>query len=304
MTVYLTIQCAVKRLRESTCPDQFWAEYGCLQQINSLKHPHLIETLSVFRSEVGATQYFNFVFPLALSNLKRLFRDSSVSVKLRNRNLDSLWGQFSGLSSAVAYLHDSAHMAHRDIKPSNILIYEEPSGTDITLKLTDFGLSVDLSGARTWEQGSRARQSAWLYDSPEVRNASSLMEIEAGTRMSVPSPSDLMANDVWKLGCVFTEMLVYLVAGGSPGVKEFRDYITTTEDHVSSDMFHDTRFDDGEQVKPQVLGFIDRMAYKDYRARMLQPVVSAMLTKSALRPTISRVCKKLAEVCLLSVGAS
>ncbi|KAF5599972.1 serine threonine kinase [Fusarium pseudoanthophilum] len=250
--------------KSDTTPEQgaeeFWAEYLSLKRLKSLNHPHLIETLSVLREEDGAKQCFCFVFPLALSNLKRLFRDSVVAVPLRNRNLDSLWEQFSGLSSGVAYLHDSAHMAHRDIKPSNILIYEEPSGTGLLLKLTGFGLSVDLSRARTFEQGSRARQSAWLYDSPEVRKASPMA-----------------------------------VGGGSSGVEAFRNYITTTEDKISSDVFNDTRFDDGEKVKSQVLEFIDRLAHKDYRAQMLQPVISAMLAKSALRPTIADVCESLAE---------
>ncbi|KAF5592203.1 serine threonine kinase [Fusarium subglutinans] len=291
-----TDECAVKRLHESTSAEQFWAEYESLKRLKSLNHPHLIETLSVFRFERVKTQHFNFVFPLALSNLKRLFRDSVVPVPLRNRNLDSLWGQFSGLSSAVAYLHDSAHMAHRDIKPSNILIYEGSAGIGVSLKLTDFGLSVDLSRARTWEQGSRARQSAWLYDSPEVRKASPRASLaEPSARISIPSSLDLMANDIWKLGCVFTEMLAYLVGGGSVGVGAFRDYITTTEDKISSDEFNDTRFDDGEQVKSQVLEFIDRMAYKDDRAGMLQSVIKEMLAKSALRPTIALVCENLAE---------
>ncbi|CVL12815.1 uncharacterized protein FPRN_09895 [Fusarium proliferatum] len=288
-------KCAVKRLHESTSAEQFWAEYESLKRLKSLNHPHLIETLSVFRSEIGRTQHFNFLFPLALSNLKRLFRDYYIPVPLRKRNLDSLWGQVPGLSSAVAYLHDSVNMAHRDIKPSNILIYEEPSGTGLSLKLTDFGLSVDLSRARTWEQGSRARQSAWLYDSPEVRNASPMPGVETSARIKIPSPSDLMANDIWKLGCVFTELLAYLTGGGSSGVEAFRDYITTTEDNISSDVFNDTRFDDGEQIKPQVLEFIDLMAYKDYRAGMMQSVIKEMLAKSALRPTIARVCQELAE---------
>ncbi|KAF4496829.1 serine threonine kinase [Fusarium agapanthi] len=288
-------KCAVKRLHESTSPEQFWAEYESLKRLKSLNHPHLIETLSVFRSEMGATQHFNFLFPLALSNLKRLFRDSYVPVPLRNRNLDSLWGQIPGLSSAVAYLHDSAHMAHRDIKPSNILIYEEPSGNGLSLKLTDFGLSIDLSRARTWEQGSRARQSAWLYDSPEVRNSSPMTRDDSSARIKIPSASDLMANDIWKLGCVFTEMLAYLVGGGSSGVEAFRNHITTTEDNISSDVFNDTRFDDGEQVKPQVLEFINQMAYRDYRAGMLQSVISGMLARSALRPTIALVCENLVE---------
>ena len=79
-------------------------------------------------------------------------------------------GYLAGYRCDVAYLHDSAQMAHRDIKPSNILIYEDlVAGGDLVLKLTDFGLSIDLTNALTWEHGSLALQSAWRYDSPESR---------------------------------------------------------------------------------------------------------------------------------------
>ncbi|KAM5345188.1 hypothetical protein ACJ41O_011050 [Fusarium nematophilum] len=105
------------------------------------------------------------MFPLAFGNLKRLFRGSyDENLELQGRARGSLWGQFAGLSSAVAYLHGSLRMAHRDIKPSNILIFEEPvTGGGLILKLADFGLSVDLTKALTWEARTLAQQSAWSY---------------------------------------------------------------------------------------------------------------------------------------------
>lgn len=266
-----------------------------------MNHPHIVETISVFRSEENGAQYFNFLFPLAVGNLKRLFRgDYNDKLHLQRPAKDSLWGQYVGLSSAVAYLHDSISMAHRDIKPSNILIYEEPSkGGSLILKLTDFGLSVDLSQAQTWERGSKARRSAWLYDSPELRKASPSAGItgEMSGKIDLPSTRDLLANDVWKLGCVFTEMTAFLVYGGSSGVSKFRDYITTTEDKVSSAMINDTRFDDGEKVKPQVLRWTGQMASQSERASRLQPILDKMLARAAERPTIAWVCEALVEVC-------
>lgn len=249
------------------------------------------------------------MFPLALGNLKRLFRGSyNRNLLLQKRAQNSLWDQFAGLSSAVAYLHDSISLAHRDIKPSNILIYEEPEngGDRLVLKLTDFGLSVDLSRARTWERGSQALQSAWLYDSPELRKASPSAgaTTSSSEKIQIPSPGDLLANDIWKLGCVFTEMTTFLACGGSTGVTKFRDYITTTEGKVSSNMFNDTRFDDGERVKVNVLEWFDHMADKDVRARWLRPILREMLAKSAQRPTISRVCETLVEVCSSSSPAA
>lgn len=101
---------------------------------------------------------------------------------------------------------------------------------------------------------------------------------------------------------MFIKMLAFLTGGGSFGVQAFCDHITSKEAMFSTDNFNDARFDDGEQVKPQVLEFIDQMAYKDYRAGMMQSVIKEMLAKSALRPTIARVCQELAEVCFSHSG--
>ncbi|KAL6399804.1 serine/threonine protein kinase [Ilyonectria robusta] len=297
-------KCAIKRLHETISPERFWDEYESLKRLSSVNHPHLVETLSVFRSEMNGNMYFNFMFPLALGNLKRLFRGSyGENLRLHTRAQESLWGQFTGLSSAVAYLHDAIQMAHRDIKPSNILIYEEiAAGGNLVLKLTDFGLSVDLTKALTWEQGSVALQSAWLYDSPELRKASpNRATTPSSDKIRIPSARDLLANDIWKLGCVFTEMVSFLVSGGSAGVSEFRDYITTTEGKVSSDMFNDTRFDDGENVKTQVLDWFSHLSGKDVRAKLLEPILREMLLKSAQRPTITHVCEALIEVNFLNI---
>ncbi len=68
------MQVAIKRLQQTTTVKQFLAEYKSLRRINSINHPNLVETLAAFRYEQDNVPYFNFVFPLALGNLKRLFR--------------------------------------------------------------------------------------------------------------------------------------------------------------------------------------------------------------------------------------
>ena len=123
-------------------------------------------------------------------------------------------GYLAGYRCDVAYLHDSAQMAHRDIKPSNILIYEDlVAGGDLVLKLTDFGLSIDLTNALTWEHGSLALQSAWRHDSPESRRMTPNVgaTTTSSEKVRIPSARDLLGNDMWKLGCVFTEMITFLV---------------------------------------------------------------------------------------------
>ncbi|KAG6357757.1 hypothetical protein INS49_013636 [Diaporthe citri] len=280
---------AIKRLKESTSLDVFVSEYKALWRANKLDHPNIVETLSVFQYEENGLQYFNFAFPLALGNLKRLFRgdyDADQSV-LQARG--SLWHQYAPLTSAVAYLHDSTNTAHRDIKPSNILMYLSKVPGELILKITDFGLAVDLTKAISWEHGTLAAQSAQTYDSPEMPK---------GDSKGIPSAKELLSNDIWKLGCVFTEMTAFLTSG-SRGIVDFRNHITTTEGKIRSDCFNDTMVDDGEKVKSEVLEWMDNIpasAVAGLRASQLNPILKKMLAKSIERPSASEVFSSLAKI--------
>ncbi|KAI0427149.1 kinase-like domain-containing protein [Xylaria sp. FL1042] len=286
-----TLKIAIKRLHKTASIKQFGAELHSLRSMNTLRHPNIVKTLSVFKYEENTDSYLNFAFPLARGNLKRLFRGSyNDDYVLQRTAQTALWNQFLGLASALAHMHGKANIAHRDIKPSNILIYEEPG--DLVLKITDFGLSIDLSEALTWEIGTLDLQSAWLYDSPELRQRSKVSELD---KVKVPTPKELLSNDVWKLGCVFTELLAYLVGGGSSGVFSFRNHITTTEGNMSSDFFNDTRFDDGERLKPQVHEWLDKAARKDNRVKILQPTIQKMLAPLSERPSSEEICMEIVE---------
>ncbi|KAI0545792.1 kinase-like domain-containing protein [Xylaria curta] len=287
-----THKVAVKRLHSTASLKRFRTELHSLRSMNALNHPNIVQTLSVFKCDQNTNQYFNFAFPLARGNLKRLFRGNYNDDHLLQQTARmSLWSQFLGLASALAYMHGKVKIAHRDIKPSNILIYEDEM-TGLILKITDFGLSIDLSEALAWELGTLDLFSAWSYDPPEVRRG---LNAEREEKYKVPTPKELLSNDIWKLGCVFTELLAYLVGGGSNGVSLLRNHITTTEGNMSSDFFNDTRFDDGEKVKPQVHEWLEKMAKVDNRARYLQPTIRKMLASSGERPSAEEVCYELIE---------
>lgn len=269
----------------------FVSEYEALRRANELNHPNIVETLSVFKYEESGLQYFNFAFPLALGNLKRLFRGDYDAEQSVQEACGSLWHQYAPVTSALAYLHDSMNTAHRDIKPSNILVYPSKSPGDLILKITDFGLAVDLTKAVSWEHGTLAAQSALTYDSPEMPKENSAR---------IPSAKELLSNDVWKLGCVFTEMTAFLTSG-SRGIVDFRNHITTTEGKIRSDFFNDTRFDDGEKVKPEVLEWMDNISASGVaggRASQLNPILKKMLAKSVERPSATEVFSALAKVSL------
>ncbi|KAI1390684.1 kinase-like domain-containing protein [Hypoxylon trugodes] len=284
---------AIKRLKESTPAEEFVREYKSLKQMNLLQHPNIVQTLSVFKYECEGIQYFNFAFPLALGNLKRLFRGDYNEI-LNSKAFATLWTQFNGLASVVVYLHETVRRAHRDIKPSNILVYEGINDGGLNLKLTDFGLSVDLTEALSWEAGSAATQSAGVYDSPGLR--SSLLPSSGDIReVRVPSIKELLANDMWRLGCVFTELVTFLVEGGSEGVLRFNEHRITVVENVSSDSFSDTRFDDGEKVKPQVLSWIMKLASVSEDANKIMPLLYKMLSEVSTRPTARETCQRLLD---------
>ncbi|KAJ3252731.1 Serine/threonine-protein kinase par-1, partial [Borealophlyctis nickersoniae] len=97
---------------------------------------------------------------------------------------------FIQVASALSYLHDVADVIHRDIKLENIVRF-----SDGTVKLVDFGLSIDLSTppSPTSPSSNSTIQCSLPYCPPELlRN---------------PPASPSPAQDAWALGCVLYAML-------------------------------------------------------------------------------------------------
>ncbi|KAF1955090.1 hypothetical protein CC80DRAFT_549806 [Byssothecium circinans] len=78
-----------------------------------------------------------------------------------------------------------------------------------------------------------------------------------------PKPSSILSNDIWKMGCIFTELEAFLLRGGSDCVEAFRDSITTVKLDITSDSFNEFLFDDGEKVKAEVTTFTNVSDYDD-----------------------------------------
>lgn len=294
-------QFAVKQLKSPITAEDFVfrTEYEALRRANTLKHPNIVETLAAFKSEADqpGVCHLNFVFPMALGNLKRLFRgDFDENLELQAQASASLWEQFAGLASAIVYLHEVMHTAHRDLKPSNILIYPKSSQgriNELVLKITDFGLSVDLTNAgSSFERGSLALRSAWAYDAPELHRGSPNPPDDDSQPIRIPSLTELLSNDIWKLGIVFVEMAVFLASGGSKGISAFREYITTTEGNFQTDLLYH-RFHDGERVKPEVLEWLAQVSQDSHQVGELRPILQNMLRESGKRYTAREILSRL-----------
>lgn len=287
-------QLACKRLRHITTPSQFYREYQNLQSANRLHHPNIVQMIAAFRFEEDRIQYYNILFPLAIGTLKQLFAGQLGKPSKR------FWSQFEGLASAVAYLHSECNTAHRDLKSSNILLYRNTKTPGFTAKIADFGLAVNLQDAKSWAFGTTESQSALRYGAPEMRKYEDpisqppLVPAPASTRLPnahFPLPEELRAADVWTLGCIFVQMLSFLVLGPDWQWK-FRIAITTTKDNITTD-----QLDDGVNIKEEVLGWLSEMGRLDAQAKEIGPLVKTMLAPASNRPSSTTVWEQLLTVC-------
>ena len=65
---------------------------------------------------------------------------------------------------------------------------------------------------------------------------------------------------------------------------------------MTSDGFYDTAFDDGVQVKAEVLEWLRRLSLKHYGADAVQTVIAQMMARSAQRPSTTDIQAQLANI--------
>ena len=151
------------------------------------------------------------LFPYAQCNLRQYMRWIQFGAPTKN-NIIWLTRQFRGLAEALKGIHDlsgagalqpaldlAAHPKserragyHHDLKPENILFYKDTSNFEIS----DFGSGK----VHTYRSGS--------YNSPSPHGTQTYEPPEAAMERETSRPYDM-----WSLGCVFFEMLIWAVFG-------------------------------------------------------------------------------------------
>jgi serine/threonine protein kinase len=185
------------------------AEAQALETIRNLKHPHLIMATAYYK--LGPKHYF--IFPWAESGNLWDFWEKDPQ-PLDSGYLKWVFTQFLGLASAIRELHhsDDGAWRHGDLKPENIMCFEDKSNVKNSgrciLVIADVGLARVHAMATDNRPDPTSTQSGTVMYWPPERE---LLQQQARTRR----------YDIWSLGCIYLEFLIWLLYGTS-GLRRFR----------------------------------------------------------------------------------
>jgi len=203
---------AHKKLKKTLSPDECQdilitnSEKDILKMMNTINHPHLIHTIAHYSQKEGDNEaYEHFLFPYATGgNLQRFWEDTAEPNR-DNMNEYVTWflKQILGLAEAINKLHDKI-CRHGDLKPENILCFScggsDGNAPHYDLVIADVGLAKihnDITAARNKPTDTEA--GTITYSPPEYEHAGQ-------------APWSRLF-DVWSLGCIFLEFLVWILHG-------------------------------------------------------------------------------------------
>ncbi|KAF5597145.1 serine threonine kinase [Fusarium pseudocircinatum] len=131
--------------------------------------------------------------------------------------------QMVGLSSALSLLADKGYR-HGDLKPANILLFPEKSGRS-RLKITDVGLSkLHILATSRRLNGTTAKATTRRYSPPEF----DLLFDDDGEPVEDSDDIKLSRKfDIWSLGCVFIEFLIWAKLGR----QEYKEFDRSMKSH-------------------------------------------------------------------------
>lgn len=206
---------ALKRIVRDSRLNDISHESTILAKLSAVPHPHLTPLLASWQQGDSCS----ILLPLAKENLYSLMT-RGCPPELDGCFVRWLLKQMTGLAAALDHIHNlgpadlgpeaentvkdgnrSKSGYHHDLHPSNILVFDND-----VLKISDFGTAriQQVLGSGQNSYVSRKALCNPDYEAPE-----NVLEQKASR-----------PHDVWALGCIFLEMLVW-VSGQS--VQEFHD---------------------------------------------------------------------------------
>ena len=220
---------AIKELKQTSPKAEDFAavvqtEISALEWIRGFRHPHLIRAIAYYKKG----NKHCVMFPWAEhGNLRDFWKKSPP--KLNRRCLEWVFAQFCGLAEAIERLHrpqEDKSTRHGDLKPENILCFGRDqemnsSREECTLVITDVGLSKSHEKVTELRKGATHTHSGTImYEPPET-------ELQ-------PNEPRSRRYDVWSLGCIYLEFVVWLLYGS----KELDRFRSDLESSGSNTKFY------------------------------------------------------------------
>ena len=188
-----------------------------LRELRKLAHAHIVTHLATWTQE--GRHYI--ILPYAQCDLREYMEDNTFA----QHDASWLLDQFRGMAEAVRRIHNlsdkeepTSNLAvmasvpgermtawHHDIKPENILFFKDSSSSCGIFRLADWG-SAKVNPYRTRSHNTSSPIGTLTYEPPEY---------DSKGKTSRP-------HDLWSLGCVFLELLVWAVFSGNH-VQTFSD---------------------------------------------------------------------------------
>ncbi|KAF5252188.1 hypothetical protein FANTH_2744 [Fusarium anthophilum] len=188
--------------------DSFRREVDAYEKLKLAQspHPHIVPLLASYR--IGGK--YHLIFPLARCDLARYWRTDHMPIPSR-QSTEWFASQMTGLAHALSAIHQGSggsqepgsyvYGVHGDIKPANILCFGSDD-SEPSLALTDFGSSYFLTPKE--KDIPKSLKYTPVYRAPEV---------------DTTTGGITQAYDIWSLGCVFVEAMVWLLDGNA-GIAE------------------------------------------------------------------------------------
>ncbi|KAI1489992.1 kinase-like domain-containing protein [Biscogniauxia mediterranea] len=241
--------------KKNTDNPEYRREVNQLRRFNGQVNPHIVTLLASYTHRGQNC----FIFPWADCNLSTFWEQNSPMRDIKS--VRWLASQLLGISRAVLTIHEPNHLEvvdssplygrHGDLKPDNILCYSTTDSDYKRFVIADFGLSsIHREASRTYVPDPQKPRT------PGYRPPESDGYIKDG---------EISRNyDIWTLGCLFMEMLIWYL-GGNDWVEKFRDDRTSPYIVGNINIFYDICAKPGNagnglthpgvilQLKPQVV---------------------------------------------------
>jgi len=178
-----------------------------------------------------------------------------------------LFQQLSGVTEAVAMMHEHL-IRHGDLKPQNILCFPDTSQSSIPIRLVITDIGTAKQHVIATEERRRQEKSATTttvstvrYEAPELENH----DIDTLSAMSESTKTTKQLSrtfDVWSLGCIWTEFVIWLLYGYKDGYDQFNTATEGNQFWLDSKGDHDMK---DVRVTEHVNHWLDHVEKRDGR---------------------------------------